>query len=120
MKSLNKAIGNYGENLAKEYIKSRGFIILEENFSCNLGEIDIIAKDNNYICFIEVKTRYSRKYGSPLESINKPKQKKLYKIAQYYICSKHIHKSYFRFDAIEVTILSPLEIPTINLIKNAF
>ncbi|HAK41850.1 MAG TPA: YraN family protein, partial [Clostridium sp.] len=43
MKILNKAIGNYGENLAKEYIKEKGYIILDENFLCKLGEIDIIA-----------------------------------------------------------------------------
>jgi len=120
MKILNKTIGSYGENLAKEYIKEKGYIILEENFLCKLGEIDIIAKDNNYICFIEVKTRYSKRYGMPLESINKAKQKKLYKAAQYYICLKNIHKSYFRFDAIDVTIFSTPEKPSITLIKNAF
>jgi len=120
MKILNKTIGNYGENLAREYIEKKGYIILEENFLCKLGEIDIIAKDNNYICFIEVKTRSSKRYGTPLESITNAKKRKLYKTAQYYICLKNIHKSYFRFDAIEVTLISSGEPPNITLIKNAF
>lgn len=120
MKNLNKCIGNYGEDLARKYIEEKGYSLLEQNFLCKLGEIDLIAKDNNYICFIEVKTRYSQKYGSPLESITPSKQKKIYRTAQYYICINNIHKSYFRFDAIEVIISTNGKNPYINLIKNAF
>ncbi|MEG1255210.1 YraN family protein [Clostridium sp.] len=120
MKVLNKSIGDYGENLAKVYIENLGYILLEQNFLCKLGEIDIIAKDKNYICFIEVKTRYTNKYGSPLESITTLKRRKIYKAAEYYISLKHIHKSYFRFDVIEIIINTVDSSPHINLIKNAF
>ncbi len=120
MKNLNKCIGNYGENLARKYIEEKGYYLLEQNYLCKLGEIDLIARDNDYICFIEVKTRYSQRYGSPLESITSSKQKKIYRTAQYYICIKNIHKSHFRFDAIEVIISNDDRKPYINLIKNAF
>ncbi|MEG0306887.1 MAG: YraN family protein [Clostridium sp.] len=120
MKSLNKSIGNYGETLAKTYIETLGYISIEQNFSCKLGEIDLIAKDSNYICFIEVKTRYATRYGYPLESITSKKIKKLYRAAQYYISLNNIHKSFFRFDAIEIIINANDSSHRINLIKNAF
>ena len=81
MKRLNYEIGAYGESLAKNFLRDQGYYILEENFSCKIGEIDLIARDENYICFIEVKTRYSQDYGTPAESITYRKRKKLYKIA---------------------------------------
>lgn len=79
MKHLNKAIGNYGEAIAAEYLKQLGYNILYKNYSCKIGEIDIIAKYKNYICFIEVKTRYSTCYGRPSEAVSYVKQQKYLK-----------------------------------------
>ncbi|EPS50345.1 hypothetical protein CFSAN002367_12475 [Clostridium botulinum CFSAN002367] len=88
MHYCNKDIGSFGETIAVDYIKNCGYIILERNFRCKLGEIDIIAKDKNFIVFIEVKTRYSYIYGSPSEAITFRKQNKIYKTAQLYIIKK--------------------------------
>ncbi|NFA59328.1 YraN family protein [Clostridium sporogenes] len=121
MHYCNKDIGYFGETIATNYIKNQGYIILEKNFRCKLGEIDIIAKDKNFIVFIEVKTRYSSFYGSPSESITFRKQNKIYKTAQLYIINRNIYnKSYFRFDVIEVILNTFDNSYSVNLIKNAF
>lgn len=118
MKILNKQIGNMGEDIAVDYLKKSGYIILDRNFKCKIGEIDIIGKDNNYIVFIEVKTRYGNKYGIPSESVTYLKQRKIYKTAEVYILKNKLHKSNFRFDVIGITLNN--DIPSIRLIKNAF
>lgn len=64
-----KEFGNKGEDIAIEYLEKRGYIILERNFYCRQGEIDIIAKDKNEIVFIEVKSRSSIQYGCPSEAV---------------------------------------------------
>jgi putative endonuclease len=120
MPCFNKPIGNYGEELAQNYIKNIGFTILDTNYNCKLGEIDIVAKDKNYICFIEVKTRFNKAYGNPSEAITLSKQKTLYKVAQVYICHKKIKNYYFRFDVIEVLGNTLNNDYKINLIKDAF
>lgn len=120
MKHLNKHIGNMGEALSIKYLKENGYIILEENFSCFIGEIDIIAFHGKYLCFIEVKTRYNHNFGFPCESITFSKKRKIIKTAQYYICQKNLHKFFCRFDALEVIFLPQCNLPQLNLIKNAF
>lgn len=120
MKNLNKIIGSFGENLAIKFLKNKGYIILEKNFYCPFGEIDIIAKDGSYLVFIEVKTRYNFHYGTPLESINFNKQNKIKNVAKYYLINKHIFKAYCRFDALEIILKKDEIEPKINLIRNAF
>jgi putative endonuclease len=63
----NKAFGSYGESLAKRYLETQGYRILEKNFRNKLGEIDLIAQDGKTICFVEVKTRLSLEQGSHLK-----------------------------------------------------
>lgn len=119
-KSLNKAIGNYGENLAEEYIKAMGYIVLNRNFRCKIGEIDLIAKDGDFIVFIEVKSRYGNLYGSPCESITYYKKVKIFNTAQVYILKNKLNKYKFRFDVIEVFLNKENNSTNINLIKDAF
>ncbi|EJO5348193.1 YraN family protein [Clostridium botulinum] len=121
MHYCNKDIGYFGEDLACEYIKNLGYIILEKNFKCKLGEIDIIAKDKNIIAFIEVKTRYNYIYGSPSESITFKKQNKIYKTAEYYTIKNGIYnKFFFRFDVVEIILNKINNNYSVNLIKDAF
>ena len=63
-----KALGQEGEKIAIKYLQRLGYTIIEENFRCKSGEIDIIAKEDNEIIFIEVKTRTSNRYGEPIEA----------------------------------------------------
>ncbi|MFD3156545.1 YraN family protein [Haloimpatiens sp. FM7330] len=120
MHHFNKDIGNYGESLAQEYLKKMGYIILDKNFRCKLGELDLIGKDDTFIAFIEVKTRYSNLYGYPCEAVTKSKQFRIYKIAQLYILKKKLFKCNFRFDVVEIILNKNDEKPSIRLIKNAF
>ena len=63
--NAKQQLGKIGENLASEYLEKQGYLILERNFACRQGEIDIIAKDEKEFVFVEVKTRKSLKFGYP-------------------------------------------------------
>lgn len=120
MKNFNKDIGNYCEDLAKEYLKKNNYYILDCNFRNFLGEIDIICIRKNLLVIIEVKGRYNYDYGLPKESINSSKQKSIIKITNSYISYKKLFNLNVRFDVIEVYLNSQNTISTINHIKDAF
>ena len=120
MHSFNKDIGSLGEDIAETYLRQVGYTVLERNFRCKIGEIDIIGKDGDYICFIEVKTRYGSIYGSPCEAVTYSKRIKIYKTAEIYIMRKKLFKFNFRFDVIEIILNNSNNEPSIRLIKDAF
>lgn len=109
-------IGNKAEDLACNYLKKLGFRILKRNFYIRGGEIDIIAKDKDILVFIEVKARYSHKFGLPIESITPWKLKALQKSALFYIQDINWGNKPYRFDALTIDFLE--EKPQIELIKN--
>lgn len=117
MKFKNKITGNRGENVAKNYLVNHGYNILDKNYTCNVGEIDIIAEKEGLIVFIEVKSRNSLNFGYPYEAVDKKKQSKLIKVAQNYINYKSIRNTQFRFDIIEVYLKQSNRV---NHIKDAF
>ncbi|HEY5575352.1 MAG TPA: YraN family protein [Clostridiaceae bacterium] len=120
MSSFNKDIGNLGEIISENFLIDSGYIILDRNFRCKTGEIDLIAKDGDYICFIEVKTRCGSLFGNPCEAVTYPKQQRICKTAQMYILKKKLFKFNFRFDVIEVILNKENGSSSIKLIKNAF
>jgi len=85
-----KDFGNYGESVAVDLLIQKGYLILDRNFKSKFGEIDIIAKNNDTIVFIEVKVRRSIRYGYPEEAVNKHKLKKIKKVAQYYLQTNNV------------------------------
>lgn len=97
-----KNIGNLGENLVAKYLEDLGYKIIERNFNCKLGEIDIIAQDKNEIVFVEVKTRRMLSYGDPAESVNIPKQKHIYRAGEYYLLINNKLDNFTRIDVVEV------------------
>ena len=101
---LKQELGKLGEEKAVEYLKSQGYTIIERNFLCRQGEIDIIAAKNEYLIFIEVKTRSNLLYGSPSEAVNNIKQKHMYKCAKYYLYLNRLEKCFVTFDVIEVLV----------------
>ena len=113
--SLNKIIGNEGEDIACDYLINRQYKIIERNFGCKQGEIDIIALDKNELVFIEVKTRSNYKYGEGVNAVNNFKQKHIYKSASYYVYKRNLNNEFIRFDVIEVYMLPPIKI---NHLKN--
>lgn len=103
---IKKDFGNAGENLATEYLEKQGYTILERNFYCKQGEIDIIAKDKNEIVFIEVKSRSNIVFGIPSEAVTKQKIKHLFKTARYFLYKNKMVNEYIRFDVVEILIKS--------------
>ncbi len=119
MANFNTEIGKIGEEIAVLYLKKQGYRILERNYRSRLGgEIDIIAKDKDVLCFIEVKTRSSNKFGSPFDAISFFKQQRMIKTAKDYICHKNIENTQVRFDVVSVD--SEQWLKYVNVIKNAF
>lgn len=116
----NKQLGAFGEAMACSYLENKGYKIIERNFSCRAGEIDIIGIDGNTIAFIEVKSRTGISYGNPSEAVSHAKQGKIVKTALFFM-SKHSLFDYMcRFDVIEVLTDGTQDNTNINLIKNAF
>ena len=101
---IRHEIGKLGENLAVKYLEKQEYKILERNFKCKQGEIDIIAMDKDEIVFIEVKTRTNKKFGVPIEAVDRTKQKHLAKAAKYYIYKRHLENEFIRIDVMEVYI----------------
>lgn len=97
----NKEKGFLGEKYACQYLQQKHYTILAVNFSCRQGEIDIIAKKDNLIAFIEVKTRKNDKFGTASQAVNYLKQKKIIHTARIYI-SQHPASVNYRFDIIEI------------------
>lgn len=107
-----------GENYAVELLKKKGYRIVERNFRKRYGEIDIIAVKNKTLVFVEVKTRKSSRFGTPLEAITQRKIHELINTAQFY---KLIHQELpesMRIDAISVSLNSQNEIDRIEHVEN--
>lgn len=115
---LNKQTGDYGERIACQYLQKLGFRILERNYRIKGGEIDIVAKDKNTLVFVEVKTRYSHKYGLPEESMTLWKIKSLLKTAKFYIQKMNWGDREYRLDFVGVDFANSSSDPKIELIKN--
>ncbi len=122
--SNKRTMGSIGEDIALKYLKENNYIILERNFRVGrLGEIDIIANKDEYICFIEVKTRSNTSFGFPSEAVNRKKQENIRKISQVFLKTKGLFKSFIRFDIVEVFVIRDGETireREINMIENAF
>jgi len=114
----NINFGKSAEDEAADFLKKSGYKILERNYRTNLGEIDIIARDKDTICFIEVKARRSDKFGLPQESVFNHKQKQISRTALLFLKTKNLLDKKARFDVVSVLCLG--ETHSINLIKNAF
>lgn len=115
----NKILGAFGENLACGYLSECGYRVVERNFSCKAGEVDIIAIQGDNVVFVEVKTRSSEEYGLPSEAVSISKQRKIVKTALYYLQSNRLLDYMCRFDVIEI-IIDEENNHRINLIKDAF
>lgn len=121
MSGNTKSIGNSGEELAVRYLESLGYEIVARNFHSRYGEIDIIAKNAEYIAYVEVKTRSINSYGLPREAVTPQKQQKIIKTA-YVFESQHPYELQPRFDVIEIYLKNKSEFAPMKLthIKAAF
>ena len=114
-------IGAHGEKLAVDFIQAKKYNIIDRNYRCRIGEIDIIAATDEYLVFIEVKSRISTDYSlDPLLSITKRKQQKLRSLAIYYIAKNNLIKKQIRCDVITVSLSPTLDSHNIEHLVNAF
>ena len=97
-----KIYGQEGEILAKKYLVKNKYKIVETNYSCKIGEIDIIAKDKDELVFIEVKERATKQFGLPREAVTDYKQNKIRMVAQFYLQTIQNFDCKCRFDVIEI------------------
>ena len=108
MKKFNKAYGIAGEALAKKYLVSHGFRVLETNYKNKIGEIDIVATTHDKVhgktlVFVEVKARKSRAFGEPSEAVNEYKQHKIRQVATGYLIQHNLYENCnVRFDVIDI------------------
>ncbi len=122
MSLATKEFGKEGEDLAVELLISKGYQIIERNYTYEKkGEIDIVAKDmeTGFLVFVEVKSRQNLEYGEPEYGITKNKIKQIRKMAGIYLFDKEIHEVDCRFDVITVLFKSKVK-PVINHYINAF
>lgn len=120
MKLYNKNIGNYGEDIAAEYLLAKKHKILSRNFKSKKGEIDIISIINKTLVFTEVKSRYNCNFGKPIEAVSFMKINKIRSVASYYIYIKKLYNINVRFDVIEVYFNYYNNKFKINHIENIF
>lgn len=111
-------IGRKGEDIAATYLKGKGYTILERNFRKKYAEIDIIAVGQNKLIFIEVKTRTSEEFGSPLEAITPWKMRPLTKAAEYYSMIHPELPNELRIDAIGIILTSDWQIKSLEHKEN--
>ncbi|MEG1519411.1 MAG: YraN family protein [Clostridia bacterium] len=97
-----KKYGNEGEKLAAKFLKKKKYKIIAKNYTCKIGEIDIIAKDKDVMVFVEVKRRHNDDFGVPSQNVNYTKQNKIIQVAKYYMVTEHID-FLTRFDVVEIT-----------------
>lgn len=110
--------GKQAEDLAAEFLLKRGVKVVARNFRCVLGEIDLIGIHRGAIVFVEVKSRLGKAHGSPQEAVSRDKQRRLTRLAQWYIKQNRLENHSARFDVIAVTWQEGE--PNITWIANAF
>lgn len=115
-----KLLGRKGEDAAARYLEKNNYHVLYRNYSCRLGEIDIVAREREVIVFVEVRSRSSDNYGTPQESITSRKKMKLRQLAWHYLKSVGKTNESCRFDVIAVLFDKEGRIIRLEHIENAF
>lgn len=121
IKNYNK--GKEGEEIARDYLIKKGFILIESNYSNNLGEIDLIMSDNDWLVFIEVKLKIGDKFGLPEEMIGNNKLSQVRRVAELFLLSDSpITKKYkkYRIDAVCIVLNEDKTINRISYYDNLY
>lgn len=111
-------LGREGEKLAARFLKKKQYQIAERNYNCPLGEIDLIAEQDETVVFVEVKTRADESFGQPFEWVTATKQQRLRRLAEYYLKTRKEQNLDVRFDVISIVLNE--QDKEINHIKGAF
>ncbi|HUC97918.1 MAG TPA: YraN family protein [Candidatus Polarisedimenticolaceae bacterium] len=118
---INKAkivLGKEGERIAELFLRKKGYKLVERNYRCAAGELDLVMLDHRVIVFVEVKTRTGIGYGTPLEAVESRKQQKMIFAAQFFISAKKLGQREARFDVVGISWAGAQ--PLVEHIENAF
>lgn len=119
MKNSKQLLGHCGEEFAAGELQRRGYKILGRNVRTRLGELDIVARDGNTLCFVEIKTRRSTAFGFPQEAVTRQKQWHITRMAQSYMKANGLTDVNARFDVVAV-LMGDDKPASIEVIQNAF
>ncbi len=114
-----KTTGAYGESLAADFLRNKGYTIVTKNWHCNIGEIDIIAQESNTLVFVEVRTKHGTRNGTPEESITPKKQAKLIELAYSYLAETVSPIDDWRIDIVAIVLDSGNRILRITHLPSA-
>ncbi|MEO8330325.1 MAG: YraN family protein [Candidatus Nanopelagicales bacterium] len=96
------ALGRYGEDVATRHLQAQGFVVLDRNWRCDVGEIDIVAREGDTLVVCEVKTRSGTAFGSPLEAVTATKAARLRRLAACWLRAHDVHPRDIRIDVVGV------------------
>jgi putative endonuclease len=118
VRNQKQILGNEGERIAERYLKKKGYRLVERNYRCPLGEMDLIVLDRRVIVFVEVKTRSDERFGAPMEAVHPRKQEKMAKTAQFFLAEHRLHNRDARFDVVGISLAG--REPIVEHVVNAF
>ncbi len=107
MRGRNGAVGRYGEQVAVRWLTERGMVLLDRNWRCPHGEIDLVLREDSTLVFCEVKTRSSTRFGHPLEAVRPDKAARLRRLAAAWLQEHDVHVPEVRIDLVGVLVGHP-------------
>ena len=111
-------LGREGERVAERFLLKKGYKLVQRNYRCALGELDLVVLDRRVVVFVEVKTRTGQGFGTPLEAVEFRKQRKMIQAAQYFLAQNGLQQRDARFDVVGISW--PGSEPRVEHIENAF
>jgi putative endonuclease len=118
MTTPRQRLGAYGEEVAARHLEAAGYCIVERNYRCAVGEIDIVAMDGEVLVLAEVRTRRGGRFGTPEESVGPHKQEKMLEVAQTYV-SERGYAGDWRMDVVAVEVSPRGRVERCEVIPNA-
>jgi putative endonuclease len=113
------AVGAYGERVAVAHLVEQGMVVLDRNWRCPAGEVDIIARDGSTVVFVEVKTRRGDEFGAPAEAVGVGKVRRLRRVAAQWLATSNVRPGEVRFDVVSV-LPAPKGACRVEHVKGAF
>lgn len=118
VESQKQTLGKEGEQIAEAFLRKKGYRLVERNYRCPVGELDLVFLDRRVLVFVEVKTRTDDRFGAPLESVHPRKQQKMIKAALFFLSQHRLHHREARFDVVGISLKGGERV--VEHIENAF
>ncbi|MBI2987477.1 MAG: YraN family protein [Deltaproteobacteria bacterium] len=118
MEGQKQILGKEGERIAETFLRKKGYRLVERNYRCPVGELDLVLLDRRVLVFVEVKTRTDDRFGGPLEAVHPRKQHKMVKAALFFLSQHRLHHREARFDVVGISWKD--REPLVEHVQNAF